>query len=303
MGKKNWARYRTVWKVVALAASLLSPSATWAGQPNAAYLGTLQHMIGFDVPAIAAAMGNADAFRNKTTETLKARPQQVAVTPASPRLNAASQPNPVAVFQSVAFRVSSIPAARKWKAVFPLIASSDFARCETASSCAAAGILRTSIEDAIDLGFYQKLNRINRAVNRLVRYEADTQNYGSKDYWASPNEILTRGKGDCEDYAILKMAALKQAGLPPQAMSIVVLRDVRRNLYHAVLSVMTSQGYFILDNLSDEVKLDRALPTYQPLFSVSADRAWIHGIKTGGDKLASAASPSLDVMPGEGALR
>ncbi|MDK1491921.1 transglutaminase-like cysteine peptidase [Sinorhizobium sp. 7-81] len=287
-----------------MAASLLSPSATWAGQPSAAYLGTLQHMIGFDSPAIAAAMGNADTFRNKTTETLKARPQQVAVvTPASPRLNAASQPNSVAVFQSVAFRVSSIPAARKWKAVFPSIASSDFARCKQASSCGAAGILQTSIEDTVSLGFYQKLNGINRAVNRLVRYEPDAQNYGSKDYWASPNEILARGKGDCEDYAILKMAALKQAGLPPQAMSIVVLRDVRRNLYHAVLSVMTSQGYFILDNLSDDVKLDRALPAYQPLFSVSLDRAWIHGIKTGGDKLASAVSPLLDVMPGEGALR
>ncbi|OCP00772.1 hypothetical protein BC374_28810 [Ensifer sp. LC13] len=192
-----------------------------------------------------------------------------------------------------------MPVARKWKTVYPAVAAADFKHCEQQSGCAARDILGKAVENANSLAFRQKISGINRTVNRIVRYQPDAENYGSKDYWATPDEILARGKGDCEDYAILKMAALKAAGLPSEAMSIVVLRDVRRNLYHAVLAITTSQGHFILDNLSDEVKLDRALPSYQPLFSVSADRSWIHGIKTTGDKVASAA-PLADVMPGEG---
>ncbi|OAP43010.1 hypothetical protein AU381_26950 [Sinorhizobium glycinis] len=204
------------------------------------------------------------------------------------------------MFQSVAFRVSSIPAARKWQAVFPEIATANLKDCKGLGECMAKKSLRAAIDGSTSGSFRQKLNSVNRAVNTLVRYQPDAENYGSMDHWALPREILVRGKGDCEDYAILKMATLKEAGLPPQAMSIVVLRDTRRNLYHAVLSVTTSQGNFILDNLSDDVKLDIALPNYQPLYSVSAERTWIHGIKATGSKIAAA--PSLDVMPGEGGL-
>jgi predicted transglutaminase-like cysteine proteinase len=301
MSGKSWSGVRAYSKALTLAASLLVPSAAWAGQPDAAYFGALQNSFGAPIAAAASAI---DMWREKTTEALATWQQQkvAAVTPARPHVKAAPRQDAKAVFQSVAFRVSSIPAAQKWRAIFPLVAAANFKRCETPGECETRAILRKAIDNAADAGFHQKLSDINRTVNWLVRYEPDAQNYGSKDHWAAPNEILARSKGDCEDYAILKMAALKELGLPPQSMSIVVLRDTRRNLYHAVLSVMTSQGYFILDNLSDEVKRDSALPNYQALFSVSADRAWIHGIKTGSDKVASA-STLLDVMPGEGALR
>ena len=60
------------------------------------------------------------------------------------------------------------------------------------------------------------------------------------DYWAKPSEILAHRAGDCEDFAILKMAALLRAGIPAQSMSLVVLQDRRRKFFHAVLSVSTS---------------------------------------------------------------
>lgn len=304
MNKKSWKRCGKYLKTSVFAIGLVSLSATssvQAGQPGMLHPGLFQQMLSMASPLAAVATETINTWSKQAAEALKSQQvQKVAVT-ARPSLGsqapAASEPS--AVFHSVAFRVSSIPVARKWKTVYPAVVAADFNHCAQQNGCAARGIVGKAIENANGLAFRQKISGINRTVNRIVRYQPDTENYGSKDYWATPDEILARGKGDCEDYAILKMAALRAAGLPSEAMSIVVLRDVRRNLYHAVLAITTSQGHFILDNLSDEVKLDRALPSYQPLFSVSADRSWIHGIKTTGDKVAAAA-PLAEVMPGEG---
>lgn len=304
MNKNSWKHCGKYLKTSVFAIGLVSLSATssvQAGQTGMLHAGLFQQMLSMASPLAAVATETINTLSKQASEALKSRQvQKVAVT-ARPSLGvqAAAESEPSAVFHSVAFRVSSIPVARKWKTVYPAVVAADFNRCTQESGCAARGILGKAIENANGLAFRQKISGINRTVNRIVRYQPDAENYGSKDYWATPDEILARGKGDCEDYAILKMAALKAAGLPSEAMSIVVLRDVRRNLYHAVLAITTSQGHFILDNLSDEVKLDRALPSYQALFSVSADRSWIHGIKTTGDKVASA-EPFADVMPGEG---
>jgi predicted transglutaminase-like cysteine proteinase len=184
---------------------------------------------------------------------------------------------PAGVFQSVAIPVSSFPAARKWKEVLPSVEAADFAHCAHGNECAALGRV---IEEVLAADLRRKLDAINRAVNHLVRYLPDDGDGGSGDIWASPAETLARGAGDCEDYAILKMSALKQAGVPMEDMSVVVVRDIRRNLYHAVLSVMTDDGYFILDNLSGKVMPDRWLHTYTPLYSVGAAGAWIHGSRT-----------------------
>jgi predicted transglutaminase-like cysteine proteinase len=182
------------------------------------------------------------------------------------------------VFQSVAFPVSSFPAARNnWEAVRRFVETSDFLACDGRSDCAAGGDLQKAIGSVLSADFRRKLDVINRTVNRLVRYLPDDRNYGSMDVWAAPAETLLRGTGDCEDYAILKMAALKQAGVPLQDMSVVVVRDTRRNLYHAVLSVKNADGYFILDNMRADALSDRDLRDYVPLYSVGVAGYWIHG--------------------------
>jgi predicted transglutaminase-like cysteine proteinase len=304
MNKKSWQHCGKYLKTSAFALGLVALSATssvQAGQSGMLHPGLFQQMLSMASPLAAIATETLNTLSKQASEALKSQQVQKVAVAARPGISsqAPAASEPTAVFHSVAFRVSSIPVARKWKTVYPAVVAADFSHCAQESGCAARGILGKAIENARELAFRQKISGINRTVNRIVRYVPDAENYGAKDYWATPDEILARGKGDCEDYAILKMAALKAAGLPSEAMSIVVLRDVRRNLYHAVLAITTSQGHFILDNLSDEVKLDRALPSYQPLFSVSADRSWIHGIKTTDDKVASAA-PLADVMPGEG---
>jgi predicted transglutaminase-like cysteine proteinase len=61
------------------------------------------------------------------------------------------------------------------------------------------------------------------------------------------------------------------------------VRDTRRNLSHAVLSVMSADGYLILDILSGRVMSDRDLHSYTPLYSVGAAGAWIYGYKAARD--------------------
>jgi predicted transglutaminase-like cysteine proteinase len=93
------------------------------------------------------------------------------------------------------------------------------------------------------------LNRVNRSFNASIRFVDDRKHYGVTDYWT----IATDGNGDCDDFALTKRKALIDAGLPVAALRIaMVLTDAKEQ--HAVLTVTTDRGDFVLDNLSDEVR-------------------------------------------------
>ena len=66
--------------------------------------------------------------------------------------------------------------------------------------------------------------------------------------------LATDGHGDCGDYALLKRKLLLQAAWPRQALLITVVRD-RNGDGHAVLSVKTDKGEFILHNQNPEILL------------------------------------------------
>jgi predicted transglutaminase-like cysteine proteinase len=68
--------------------------------------------------------------------------------------------------------------------------------------------------------------------------------------WDYPSD----GRGDCEDYVLLKRRMLMQAGWPRQALLITVVRD-KQGDGHAVLTVKTDKGEFILDNQNEEILL------------------------------------------------
>ncbi len=57
-----------------------------------------------------------------------------------------------------------------------------------------------------------RVGEINRAINLAIRPIGDLEHYGQLDVWNSPLATLTRGAGDCEDYAIAKFIALQRAG-------------------------------------------------------------------------------------------
>jgi len=112
---------------------------------------------------------------------------------------------------------------------------------------------------------------INSAVNRRIEYRTDMQLHGTKDVWSLPAETLARGAGDCEDFAILKMGLLADAGVPLKQMSVTIVRDTRRNLYHAVLILDTGAKKLVLDNVTEDIRPDTSIDDYMPLFALNAD--------------------------------
>jgi predicted transglutaminase-like cysteine proteinase len=95
----------------------------------------------------------------------------------------------------------------------------------------------------------KKIERVNAWVNRNIQPVTDMQHWGVVDQWDYP----TDGKGDCEDYALLKRKMLIEEGFPRQALLMTVVKD-KNNEGHAILSVKTDRGDYVLDNLSDAVK-------------------------------------------------
>ena len=200
------------------------------------------------------------------------------------------------VFGSVALSMHNFPVSARWAPVYKAIVD-----CSAGSGCDGKNSIFTAIVDAAkDKRFIDKLSFINSSINHAIAYKKDSVVYGKLDYWAKPSEILERRAGDCEDFAILKMAALLRAGIPAQSMSLVVLQDRKRGFFHAVLSVSTGSGVFILDSLSNVVSRDSDLPDYIPLYSFSTDRAWIHGARTGTAQMADIKGGLSTVAPGEG---
>ena len=61
------------------------------------------------------------------------------------------------------------------------------------------------------------------------------------------------GKGDCEDCALFKRKILIEEGFPRQALLMTVVKD-EHNEGRFILTVKTSAGEFVLDNMNDEVK-------------------------------------------------
>ncbi len=97
---------------------------------------------------------------------------------------------------------------------------------------------------------WQDLLRINKWVNHSIKPITDLEHWGVVERWNYPDD----GYGDCEDYVLLKRRMLMQAGWPRQALLITVVRD-KRGDGHAVLTVKTDHGEFILDNQNEEVLL------------------------------------------------
>jgi predicted transglutaminase-like cysteine proteinase len=97
---------------------------------------------------------------------------------------------------------------------------------------------------------WKDLVEINKWVNESVWPITDMDHWGVVDRWNYPDD----GYGDCEDYVLLKRKMLMQAAWPRQALLITVVRD-RNGDGHAVLTVKTDKGEFILDNQSQDILL------------------------------------------------
>ncbi|MER9689749.1 transglutaminase-like cysteine peptidase [Mesorhizobium sp. M0139] len=98
--------------------------------------------------------------------------------------------------------------------------------------------------------FMRKLINVTSRVNAAVKPMSDYDIYGKDEVWAYPD----KGVGDCEDYVLEKRRQLSRSGVSLADLLITVVRKPDGE-GHAVLTVRTDKGDYVLDNLTDKVKI------------------------------------------------
>ena len=89
---------------------------------------------------------------------------------------------------------------------------------------------------------------VNNDVNIRIQPRTDMEMWGREEVWSYP----VNGFGDCEDYVLEKRRQLMRKGVPAGDLLVTVVRQPNGD-GHAVLTVRTSLGEFVLDNLEPRV--------------------------------------------------
>ncbi|HWI77103.1 MAG TPA: transglutaminase-like cysteine peptidase [Sphingomicrobium sp.] len=168
------------------------------------------------------------------------------------------------IFGTVALKVGHTPLDGRWQ------------KASRAGVGGAAGAYASSLRGAAEK---TRLDAINRYVNRRVRFVDDERQFGRADVWSTANSTLSRGRGDCEDYAIAKIEMLRSAGISARDVYLVVLKDLVRRADHAVAVVRSGDHMYVLDNGTDELLDSETVRDYHPILTFSAYGTWTHGYR------------------------
>ena len=148
-----------------------------------------------------------------------------------------------------------------------------------------------------------KLFAINQFFDRRIVFATDMEVWGQLDYWASPLEMLGKGRGDCEDYVIGKYFSLLAAGVPVAKMRLVYVRATIGGPGGEVVAHMVLAYYatpdaepLILDNLIGEIRPASRRPDLQPVFSFNSEGLWQGVGKQAAGDPQSRLSPWREVM-------
>lgn len=116
-----------------------------------------------------------------------------------------------------------------------------------------------------------KIGRINRAVNLAI----GAANAAVQSAWSSPLQTLAAGAGDCKQYAVLKYAALMNAGFAADDLRLVIVRIKQpqnpgaKPADHALVAVRNDADWIVLDNRSlAMIESRQVLDHYLPLFAL-----------------------------------
>ena len=168
------------------------------------------------------------------------------------------------VFNSVALSVGRSPLDARWHQV------------AGAGVSGAPGAFAASLRGR---GVVAKLEAVNSYVNARVRFIDDRIQFGVTDRWMTATETLTRGRGDCEDFAIAKRALLRAAGVADKDLYLVVLKDLTRRADHAVLVVRAAGRFLVLDNGTNRIVDSSDLFDYKPVLTFTAGKTFTHGYR------------------------
>lgn len=141
--------------------------------------------------------------------------------------------------------------------------------------------LRPLLQTLQDQGDIARLQALNEFFNRRIVFRDDLQVWGQVDYWASPFEMLGKGAGDCEDFALAKYFSLRAVGVAANKLRLVYVRAQLGGPGGPVQAHMVLAYYptpeaepLILDNLVTELRPASRRPDLTPVFSFNAEGLW-----------------------------
>jgi predicted transglutaminase-like cysteine proteinase len=135
------------------------------------------------------------------------------------------------------------------------------------------------LKDAKDLPINDKLKRVNEFFNRHIHYATDWEVWNQEDYWATPMESLSKGRGDCEDYVIAKYFVLRELGVPDKQLRLIYVKakiggaDSTTQEAHMILAYYAAPESepLVLDSLINDIRPASRRPDLTPIFSFNSE--------------------------------
>lgn len=136
---------------------------------------------------------------------------------------------------------------------------------------------REMIKHSKNLKESKQIKIVNQFFNMKIHYKHDIYIWNKMDYWATPIELLTKGAGDCEDYAIAKYFTLLKMGVHSRKLKIHYVEALKLNQHHMVLSYKpkNSKKLLILDNLITDIKPKKSRRDLRFIYNFSDNGLWL----------------------------
>jgi len=157
-------------------------------------------------------------------------------------------------------------------------------------------ILATMIARASSWTRYQQASFVQSTINGKLIYRLDQDNWGTKDYWASADETIARGAGDCEDLALVKLQALRQLGFHER--DLFLMTGTRPSgEEHALLLVRIDGRYWVLEDGLNRMVRAESFNAFIPAVTYGAGWKWVHGPRQADANAAAVAAASARPLP------
>ncbi|WP_083650774.1 transglutaminase-like cysteine peptidase [Azonexus hydrophilus] len=128
-----------------------------------------------------------------------------------------------------------------------------------------------------------KIRRVNDFINRRIAFDDDFSLWSQSDYWATPLETMAQGRGDCEDFSIIKYFSLLDLGVPVNKLRLVYVRATQPmagggtiQQAHMVLAYYARPNAdpLVLDNLNKQILPASQRHDLSPVFSFNSAGLW-----------------------------
>lgn len=142
-------------------------------------------------------------------------------------------------------------------------------------------VLRLSKEGSDEV----KVREVNQFFNQRLHYMEDIDLWKQVDYWATPLESMSKGSGDCEDYAFAKYFTLRELGVAPQKLRMIYVKARIGGPSSTITQAHMVLAYYqaptvepvVLDSLISSIMPASQRSDLQPVFSFNGDGIWVGG--------------------------